>query len=371
MKKNLFKVLFSSALAIPALTLASCSASFSHFGTYSSVSSNYNSLVATNPKEGMEKTFNGYSYDSIHMPTSSNLKDGNEYSQIGWVGILLPTLFYVNSIMNLSFYNESISLQNSIFETNDLKLLTEFNYALKNVLNSGRQGQIKFGITNVDLNFSVINPGEDAENKPKSLYANKGETLKIETKTDENNKMGHYFPNLQFGIKLTFGYWYANDNNLEKNKITSIEPVVNYVKANKSWPNGVLPTTVNFELEMKYLMSIKTTYPALVESYKKDFGEQKPEQKPDSTPEEDKDKPTHTSVTFDAADFDKVKPVLSIHEYKKIGNETSLPNLSSEEIRKDMEQIGKIISEYGANKEEVNKMQNRYKNFFALSLPNK
>ncbi len=183
--------------------------------------------------------------------------------------------------------------------------------------------------------------------------------------------MGHYFPNLQFGIKLTFGYWYANDNNLEKNKITSIEPVVNYVKDNKSWPNGVVPTTVNFELEMKYLMSIKTTYPALVESYKKDFGEQKPEQKQESTPEEDKDKPTHGYVTFDAADFDKVKPVLSIHEYKKIGDNTSLPNLSSEEIRKDMEQIGKIISEYGVNKEEANKMQNKYKNFFALSLPNK
>ena len=374
MKKRLFKkTLPLTLLAVPALVLSSCSSTFSQYGINSEVKSNYQDA-----NEKYAKTFGGFKFNNTSISSNSTLVDSDDYSKLGWNGVLVPLSIYLTGLINLNLLENksTIDPNNSIFESNDNNLLNEFYYATRNVLNSGRRGQIKFGIIGLETKFNQAStpaaPNSKSiakqTNKATSVYAAVGTDLTVGTKQNEDAKTAYYETDVSFTFSATLGYWYSDSNKPDQKPIKASE-VEKYVVNNKSWPSEIKPTYSTFNIEFKYSMKLRATYYAIAESFKA----AKPENGNESTPKKDnssntdENKPSIDTVKLVEADKD-IKPVFTINSYtKKDSSNSSLPELTPEKVNEDLSAISKQVSSTIKDKNEIEKLLTKYKNFLKIT----
>lgn len=394
MKKNkllLKTLLFGTVSILPIVTLTSCASSVSQYGINVNVTSNYADTNAD-----MKKTFGDFKFNNTQIIVSSIQSDANDYSKIGWTNVLVPNLSFFVSLMNLSlldFNLANISKDNSLFNTTDDALLKEFMLASSNVLNHGRNGQIKFGIVGVNTSFKTTTVSEPGGEQPSgesktdgssqtvtqdenSVYAAQGQTLTVGTKTNENSNTAYYDSKLSFTISLTLGYWNSQKNEPDAGTINDIKQVQDYVSANKSWPESVKPTNAKFTLDFNYDMTIRATYAGIKDSFDKS---KEQSGSTGSTLEENKeeDKPSIDTVTLSEEDYKNKKPILSVNSYTEktnsnttsleTGNSTKLAEITTESMSTDMQTIASLLTKF--DKTKADELKSKYKNVFTLSIP--
>lgn len=376
--KRSIKFLLPTVALIPTVTLASCSATqVSQYGYNAIVTSDY-----ADENVDMKKTFTGFKFNNENL-LSVKLVDENDYSKIGWSNILFPLLSASEAIINLFIVNNSFDSNNSVIENSDSAILHEFLLASKNVLNQGRTNQIKFGVTQVKTSFKDSTPTQPAtpsnngktgemsttpSTQTNSVYARENTDLTVGTKENEEKKIAYYDSFLTFTFSMEFGYWSSSVNDPNQ-QLLSIDTVKNYVVENKAWDEGVVPKHDKFVLDFKYNMKIRATYFNIEDSFKSSETN-----KPASTKAGTDGENNQTSdkkVKLSATDFKNVKPILSINSFEKQNgtSDSTLPTLTEEDLKKDTENISKLLSQNLINRDELKKLSDKYKNFLKLSIP--
>lgn len=366
--KKIFKFIWPTIALTPTLVLASCSSTISQYGINAKVISNYDQ-IATNDTEEMKKTFGNYFFNNSQISSASTLIDGNEFSNYGWQGVLSPLLLFFTGLTNIQLLlNNSTDKNNSIFQTTDDSLLTEFIYACKNVLSDGAAGQIKFGFTSITSSFAIKQTTEPTQKNTvnpqqtyNSVYAKSGDTLTVGTKENENSKSAYIDSNLVMTVQTELGYWYSENNNPTQTPISDINVIKKYVEKNNSWANNVEPKHTTFNLDFQLEISLRTIYSNLVNSFSK---EEQP--KTDQTNPDD-NKPSIDYVSFAEEDFKNAKPRITILNYAPKSTASSLKGFDHETVIQDVADMGQIISSNKANQTDVQKYIDKYKNVLILT----
>lgn len=371
MKKLLFKSLvFGSAIIMPAVALTSCSSQVSQYGINASVTSNYNT---TNTEEN--KTFGGYFFNNTQVSAASNLTDGNDYSTLGWTGVLAPNVLLINGLIVLTTFSPKLSdpfLENNIFviDNNDKRIFQEFILAASNVMNEGKSGQIKFGFTGVETEFkNITNDTPTRLEQTNSVYAEQDQALQVGTKENEEKKIAYYDSNISFTLKVKLGYWNSNVNKPTNGEI-DFQKVIDYVKKYNLWKIDdqlIVPQYKNFEIKLNYSMRIRATYSGLTKSYEAATNNKPTTYQDGSGSSQEDNKPSIETIKLVKEDFESIKPSLSVISYTPISsfnNQIPTAELSTETLAKDISTISNLIAK--PNENTAKELIDKYK--FVLTL---
>lgn len=284
-------ILFSSCgifLSIPTLALTSCGQQSQFIPV---VTMNINS----------EKYYVGYGSNNVIYDLNKKELDTKEPITKDLVKFyltgILPFLTIGDRLVNLSHYSENKSSQNLIYENNLVFDKTdtwsnnspniffkEFMYASSNILNQGRKNQIKLylsevtteGLNNNYLPYTkttpVVNNKIIVDKLEKPIELKPEQKIYIYDATNgyklADNQQGVYYTNFgylennlpTFNLKLTYRYYYPENQDKFKPYITNVNVVKKYVNENKAWNNEVEPTTSQFDIKFNVQVTLRPKF---------------------------------------------------------------------------------------------------------------
>ncbi|MEG2463789.1 MAG: hypothetical protein RSA87_01155 [Malacoplasma sp.] len=266
-----YLMLFSIPLiTLPVISLASC-ASVSQYGTNVAINFGTN-----NPFAGPDaaKPFT-YSYNPM---SGTYYKDGKNYNiaenveLLRFCAYLESVRLFVDKLVTASHYDkvlshlvDPMSIYDNTFSSSTTppiatqNQLNEFMLASANILNQGDDGDLKFGVTEINIEsmptttgiFNLVSVDPEANPAP---TASDLTIVDKEKKTLET-------PTTTSGFNLSFNYTYydAGNSDVFNNKFKDLTQVINYLKTDKAW-GDIVPTTLNWKVSLPLITQFKSTY---------------------------------------------------------------------------------------------------------------
>lgn len=375
MSKFFKSSLFLVISVLPLTSLASCSSSLSQYGINCQTKSNYLSLATSETNEERKQTFD-LTFSNTSVAASSLNKNSNKYQEIAWTTLIFPMYAFGAALINLSLLDFDISNSSpnlAMYNSADLDLIREFLLASSNVLNQGRDNQIKFGVTGIELVFEYKKPSDNSQqNNTYGVYAQENEKLYVETKENEDSKTALFYSNYSLNLKFKLGYWNPTIDKPNQ-ELLSAEQVSKYVSSHSSWPSNILPKHSSFTLTLNLAGSILSKYSGLTKSFETNNQQPTKNNKNSSTTNTD-NKPTIETVNLNSEDFKNVNPTFSYFNFSFLNRFN--PNLASGQefneqmINDDIQKIALLITHYTTENKDVktlNELRDKYKGIFSLN----
>ena len=315
-------LLLPIVLLPPALVLTSC-ASVSQFNPLIKVNFKNTKIYVPNsdePNKDIEQDLDnnfGVIFDGsqgfnllkkeINSDNYKVVNPTNEKLVFSLISSVVHSMNLSTALVNLAHVPGIKDDVNSIFKNNliftntsDETLLKEFLYASANILNQGKQNQIKLYLNQIDLNPSQnsSNPYGDVDNfnfKDDPIFLNfksnesteltvdklsepitiddkkqkiaiKKENGDIDFLTGENAKVD--FSNIAYlnskkvtyNIDFIFSYFDPSKKDINRKPISDLEVIKNYVKNNNAWGNDVVPTKTSFKIRFNLSITFRPQF---------------------------------------------------------------------------------------------------------------
>lgn len=273
-------ILLASSIAVvtvPALTLSSC-------GQASQFSPNVTIRINN------EEYSVGYGTNNVIYGTDKKQLDANATTTKDlvkfYVTSILPFFTINDRLINLSHFSADKNTANLIYENNLIfdqaetwtngapnVFFKEFMYASTNVLNQGRNEQIKLylsevnveGLTNGYLPYTktapVTNKKIHVDKLSKPIELKENQKIYVYDATNgyklADNQNGVYYSNsgyfLQdlptFTLNLKYRYYYPESQDRFREYIKNVDTIKNYVNKYNAWNKEVEPTSIEFNVK--------------------------------------------------------------------------------------------------------------------------
>lgn len=275
-KKSLF--FFGLPLVVlPILSLASC-ASISQYGTNVKIIFDANDPFAgTDLVKPNKFSYNSLSGDFYNNEVAYNLSDNIESRR--FFAYLESSRLFVDKLVTASHYDKlltTLGSTSSIFVPDATQLptteqvtqdqLDEFMLASANILNQGDDGDLKFGINEINIEkmpttsgiFNLVSVDPEVNPAPtptKLTLLNKEQKTLVTTETATG-----------FNLSFNFTYYDASSTDVFTNQINDINVVKNYLGKDSVW-GKVIPTVLNWKVSLP----LETKFRAIYRSTRKEI----------------------------------------------------------------------------------------------------